>query len=124
MILPDDIIDYIKSFIPFFIMKYLKKETNEMINARKLISTPSAYCINIMISRFLWRWNPETTMDDLYKIKLIKIPDVKYQKTREKNFINDSLKFHKLWIGPPIPYSDWCIEKGKREKNNIYYGSN
>ena len=104
-------------------MKYLKKETNEMINARKITPTPSSHCMNIIISRVLWRWIPEMNLDDLYKTKLIKIPDIKFRRTREKNFIDNSLKFHKLWSVPPIPFIEWCSEKGKREKMGIFFGT-
>ena len=104
-------------------MKYLKKETNEMINARKITPTPSSHCMNIIISRVLWRWIPEMNLDDLYKTKLIKIPDIKFRRTREKNFIDNSLKSHKLWSGPPIPFIEWCSEKGKREKMGIFFGT-
>ena len=48
--LPNEILNYIITFIPFNIMKFLQRESNE-----QLTPTPSSHCIDLMISRFLWK---------------------------------------------------------------------
>ena len=124
MNIPNEILNYIKTFIPFNIMKFLQRESNELKVAKQLSPTPSSHCIDLMISRFLWRWVFDISYDQLNNLNCLDIPDYKFNLiSRETCFINDSLKFHKLWTGPNIKFKNWISEKNKRETGGIYIGS-
>ena len=74
-----------------------------------------------MISRFLWRWIHNISFDQLNNLNCLDIPDYKFNLiSRETCFINNSLKFRKIWTGPNIPFKKWFSEKNKQEINRIY----
>ena len=41
-----------------------------------------------------------------------------YSKSYESIFISSSLKFHRLWTGPKIPYSEYNSEKCTKIQKN------
>ena len=123
IILPNDILNHIKSYIRYNVMHKLCKESNEIKKANKYIQTPSCHAIHIQIMRWYWRWNIEISNKDLNAKPISTLhPDKKFGTLRESSFIEESLKFHKLWTGPPIPNTKW-FDGNKIITNGIYYGS-
>ena len=123
--LPNEIIEYIKLFIPFDIMKNVRRESNELRNAKSITPTASSHCIYLMIIRFIWRLNHSSislTKPNILNELNIDVPKF-YSKSYESIFISSSLKFHRLWTGPKIPYSEYNSEINKRNKSGIYMGS-
>lgn len=123
--LPNEILEYIKLFIPFNIMKNVRRESNEFRKAKLITPTGSSHCMYLMIIRFIWRWNYSSislAKPIIINELNIEIPKF-YCKSYETVFINNSLSFHKLWTGPNIPYSEYNSEINKRNKSGIYIGS-
>ena len=123
--LPNEILEYIKLFIPFNIMKNVRRESNEFRKAKLITPTGSSHCMYLMIIRFIWRWNYSSislAKPIIINELNIEIPKF-YSKSYETVFINNSLSFHKLWTGPNIPYLEYNSEINKRNKSGIYIGS-
>ena len=123
--LPNEILEYIKLFIPFNIMKNIRRESNEFRKAKLITPTGSSHCMYLMTIRFIWRWNYSSiSLEKPIIINELNIEIPKfYSKSYETVFINNSLAFHKLWTGPNIPYSEYNSEINKRNKPGIYIGS-
>ena len=92
--LPNEILEYIKLFIPFNIMKNIRRESNEFRKAKLITPTGSSHCMYLMIIRFIWRWNYSSislAKPIIINELNIEIPKF-YSKSYETVFINNSLE--------------------------------
>ena len=99
---PKEIIDIIKQYFNYIIMKNLTRKSNELKIAYTRTQTPSAHAIHLMIERFNFRY----------------LPNSRFKTTT--NFINDTLKFHKLWTGPSVEFPIWYKILHQKEKSGIF----
>ena len=100
--LPNEIKELIKQYFNYMIMSNVTKKSNELQIAYNCTQTPSAHAIHIMIARFNVRYLPNSRF-----------------KT-STNFINDSLKFHRLWTGPSVEFPCWYCNLTQKINSGIY----
>ena len=73
-----------------------------------IANTPTgpAHTIHLAVARFQWRWvtNPSQVTIPNRCLVLGADKTTPLGTSRESKFINDTLRFHRLWTGPAIPY--------------------
>ena len=119
--LPTELLPLIVSYFPYSVMRILCRTSNEMRVANCSSPTGSAHAIHLTVSRFQWRWITHS-----YPISSRCHPlgcdlTTPLGSTREQIFVLNTLRFHRLWTGPPIPYSNYTYN-GCKYQAGVYYG--
>jgi len=106
-LIPTEIVALIVTYIPYRVMRNLRRTTNEMVVALARCPTGPAHVIHLAVSRFHWRWSPYLPELPAKSTAIGTELTTPLGSTREQIFIRNTLQFHRLWTGPIIPYASY-----------------
>ena len=109
--LPLELSALVCDYLRYPVTRVLCRTSNEMRRARHRAPTISAHAVHLAIQRFHWRWvvDPARRTLSARSVPLDSgaTPYAPWTRLREAHFVWDTLRFHRKWTGPDVPYEEY-----------------